>query len=74
VLALDQLGIPADARDQYLRVWALEQKTVTRVLTEAQIVKAVKLKLPGTSEVWGLQRLTSLGYDAADAALLLAGA
>lgn len=74
VLELDQLGIPADARDRYLRVWKLEQQTQTRLLSEAQIVKAVKLKLKGTSEAWGLTRLVELGYDASDALLLLQGA
>lgn len=74
VLELDQLGIPADARDRYLRVWKLEQQAQTRLLSEAQIVKAVKLKLKGTDEAWGLTRLVELGYDASDALLLLQGA
>lgn len=74
VLELDQLAVPADARDRYLRIWTLEQQVQTRLLSEAQIVKAVKLKLKGTSEAWGLVRLTDLGYDASDALLLLQGA
>lgn len=74
VLELDQLGIPANARDRYLRIWKLEQQATTRLLSEAQIIKAVKLKLKGTSEAWGLTRLVQLGYDASDALLLLQGA
>jgi hypothetical protein len=74
VLELDQLGIAATARDRYLKVWNLERAAATRQLTEAQIVKAIKLKLPGADDAWGLVRLTQLGYSTGDAALLLAGA
>lgn len=74
VLELDQLAVPADARDRYLKIWALEQKDTTRLLSEAQIVKAVKLKLPGASDAWALVRLVDLGYSPGDAELLLAGA
>lgn len=74
VLELDQLAVPADARDRYLRVWKLEQLAQTRLLSEAQIVKAVKLKLPGTDGAWGLARLIELGYSPGDAGLLLLGA
>jgi hypothetical protein len=74
VLELDQLGIAAAARDRYLKVWNLERAAATRQLTEAQILKAIKLNLPGADDAWGLVRLTQLGYSAGDAGLLLAGA
>lgn len=74
VLEINQLGIAPDARDRYLKIWNLERAAATRLLTEAQIIKAIKAHLPGTSDAWGLERLTQLGYDAGDALLLLAGA
>lgn len=69
---LDAIGIPAGNRDQLLHVWEIEQSAYTRILTPAQIVKAVKLDLITADQANA--RLVGLGYAADDAALLIAGA
>lgn len=66
---IDTLGLPADYKDQAFALWDLERTTVTKGLTPAQIVAAVKkgfLDPPG-----GLTRLTGQGYADDDAMLLL---
>jgi hypothetical protein len=68
---LDGVGIPSDNRDYLLNLWEIEQSAFVRVLTPAQIVKAVKTELITPDE--GLARLVALGYVSADAELLLAG-
>lgn len=69
---LDAAGIPATLRDQLLQVWTAERAAFTRSLTEAQVVKAHKLKLITDDDATG--RLTRMGYTPADAGLLLKGA
>lgn len=69
---LDALGIPTANRDYLLRVWDLEQSVNVRVLSEAEILKAVKKSLITPED--GLTRLQNLGYSADDATLLLEGA
>jgi hypothetical protein len=69
---LDAIGIPAPQRDFMLSLWDIELDANTRHLTEAQVVKAVKLQL--ITEAQGLARLVNMGYDTADADLLLKGA
>lgn len=69
---LDALGVPSDRRDFLLANWAVEAAANVRLLTPAQIVKAVKLQL--ISEDDGKARLDNLGYSADDASLLLQGA
>jgi len=70
--SLDALGVPSSRRDELLSIWGIEHNAFTRVLTEAQIVKAVKLKL--ITEQEGNDRLVVMGYNQVDAALLLGGA
>lgn len=69
---LDALGVPATQRDFLLMLWDIERGANTRTLTEAQIVKAVKLKLIDATD--GQQRLEMMGYNSIDAQLLLKGA
>lgn len=69
---LDGLGIPSGQRDQLLAVWSVEAQAYTRALTEAQVVKAVKTNLITPED--GAARLTAMGYNDIDAALLLDGA
>lgn len=69
---LDALGVPSANRDYLLRIWDLEQSVNVKVLSEAEIVKAVKKSLITADD--GLARLEGLGYSADDAALLLEGA
>jgi len=69
---LDAIGIPSQQRDQLLELWDIELGASARRLTEAQVVKAVKLTL--ITEADGTTRLVDMGYSAADAALLIGGA
>jgi hypothetical protein len=66
------LGIPTEQRDYLINLWNIEYGAYTRLLTEAQIVKAATDSL--ITEADGLQRLMNLGYNQVDAALLLKGA
>lgn len=70
--ALDSLGVPSAQRDYLLNLWTIEWETYTKQLTEAQIVKAVKLELITGDE--GQARLMNMGYNQTDADLLLGGA
>jgi len=70
--ALDAIGVVPSQRDTMLQLWTVEHDANVKVLTEAQIVKAVKLNLIDADE--GSARLVRMGYLEADAALLLAGA
>lgn len=67
--ALDELGIAATARDQYLAVWAIERSVTVKTLTEAQVHSAVKHQLMPIEA--GVQRLVDMGYSVDDATLLL---
>lgn len=69
---LDALGIDPAQRDGLLALWTIESEAFTRTLTEAQIVKAVKLQLITPDE--GTARLVNLGYNSGDATLLIEGA
>lgn len=69
---LDALGLPSANRDYLLSIWDLERSVNVRVLSEAEIVKAVKKSLITPDD--GLARLQNLGYSADDATLLLEGA
>lgn len=76
---LDNLGVPSAQRDQLLSVWSIEEQANVKVLSEAQIAKAVKDQLTlsdGTvvDETWGLNYLQQLGYNIDDATLLIEGA
>ena len=69
---LDALGVPSTQRDELMSAWNIEHAAYTKILTEAQIAKAVKLTLITPAD--GQQRLEDMGYSADDAALLLEGA
>jgi hypothetical protein len=70
--SLDALGVPSAQRDYLLNAWSVEWSAETRQLTEAQIVKAVKLQLITADD--GQTRLMNMGYNQTDADLLLEGA
>lgn len=69
---LNAIGISASQRDQLLKEWDIEHDANTKILTPAQVVKAVKLKLI-TPEA-GVERLMYDGYNKDDATLLIKGA
>jgi hypothetical protein len=66
---LDQLGIPHEQRDFALSGWKVDRAAHTKMLTEAQIVKASEVGLIDDADAEG--RLETLGYSHADARLLL---
>ena len=69
---LDALGVPSSNRDAMLAIWTVEADANVRLLTPAQIVKAVTNGLIQEDE--GLSRLQALGYSEGDANLLIQGA
>lgn len=69
---IDALGLPSTQRDQVIQLWTIEREANTRMLTEAQIVKAVGNQLITQEE--GMTRLVNAGFSEADAILLLEGA
>ena len=68
--ALDALAVPPARRDTLLNLWAIEQSTVTRDLTPAQIVSAAKKSIMDVPTAQA--RLVGQGYAASDAVTLLA--
>jgi hypothetical protein len=66
---LDSLGVPAGQRDHLIGLWTIEEAANVRVLTPAQIVKAVKKELITPDD--GGTRLMALGYSHDDAQMLL---
>lgn len=66
---LDAIGMQAVQRDYLLGMWELEESANTRVLTTAQVLKAVKDQTFTPDQ--GLERLTAMGYSADDAVVLL---
>lgn len=69
---LDALGVASDQRDYLLSLWDIEAAANVRLLTPAQIVKAVNTQLITPDD--GTARLVALGYSSGDASLLLQGA
>lgn len=69
---LNAVGVPTPQRDSLMKAWNIEHDAYTRVLTEAQVAKAVKLELLTADE--GIKRLVTMGYSLADAELLIGGA
>lgn len=69
---IDALNLPSTQRDQVIQLWTIEREANVRILTEAQIVKAVGNQLITQDE--GLARLMNAGFSQADAILLLEGA
>jgi len=70
VTALDAARVPPARRDTLLQLWTIEQQTVTRDLTPAQLVAAAKKGLMPPDDA--LARLVGQGYAESDAAVLLA--
>jgi hypothetical protein len=66
---LDKTGIPATERDYLLGIWDLERGTVTRQLTEAQVIRLMKKTFLTPEDA--LSRLIALGYSEDDATLLV---
>lgn len=67
---LDSLGLPPDFKDNAFTLWDLERTTVTKGLTQAQIVSAVKKGIMQPDEA--MARLTGQGYATEDAQIILA--
>lgn len=67
--ALDLLHIPASQRDDLMGLWQLEREANVKLLTPAEISKAVKLTYFTPEE--GITRLVRLGYSQDDASLLI---
>lgn len=67
--ALDRIGVPADARDDYMETWKVERDVSRPLLTTSQIQQAVKKGLIGPDA--GYTRLLEVGYDEADATILI---
>jgi hypothetical protein len=66
---LDTLGLPGDYKDATFQLWDLERTTVTKGLTTAQIVSAIKKGFMTPEE--GMTRLIGQGYASDDAQILL---
>lgn len=69
---LDAMEIPHQQRDTVLQIWQIEHDANVRTLTPAQIVKGVEGG--AITQQDGMNRLTGMGFNATDAALLLSGA
>jgi hypothetical protein len=69
---LNAIGLPSDQVTYLMNMWSIEQGAYTKLLTEAQIVKAVTDSLITAQD--GESRLIALGYSQGDADLLLNGA
>lgn len=69
---LSTAGAPTSQIAFLMSEWGIERQAFTRQLTEAQVVKAVKLQLLTPDQ--GATRLVNMGYTAEDAALLIEGA
>jgi hypothetical protein len=66
---LDRLGLPAQYKDTAFALWDIERTTVSKTLTTAQIVSAVKKDLLTPDDA--MARLVHAGYTSDDAAILL---
>lgn len=69
---LDGMGIPHQQRDSLLQLWQIEHDANVTQLTEAQILKALKLELISADDA--TTRLINRGYSSVDAVLLIEGA
>jgi hypothetical protein len=67
---LDAIGMKATQRNYLLGIWNLERTANVKVLTEAQVIRAIKLQNITPED--GYARLVKMGYSQADAALLIA--
>lgn len=67
--ALGSVGVTAQPAEAMVRIWSAELGATPRVLTDAQITRAVKLGILGEAE--GRRRLEADGWRARDAWILL---
>lgn len=72
VTTLDSLQVPNARRDTLISLWTIEQQTVTRDLTPAQLIAGAKKGIMPTEDA--LARLVGQGYADSDARVLLATA
>jgi hypothetical protein len=68
--ALDQLSLPHAQRDQLLLTWDLERGLYVHTLTPTQVASAMTQSILTEGEA--MEELTSMGYSAFDAWVLLA--
>lgn len=69
VAELDKLQVPAEQRNELLKLWEVEARARIKHLTEAQVIKAIKV---GVLEVEAAeQKLLGMGYTQEDAQLLI---
>lgn len=66
---LDRFGIPSQQRDDLIALWKLERTARVRVLTAAEVKKAVNKSVIDADA--GLQRLVDMGYSEDDAKIYL---
>lgn len=66
---LTDLGVPLEAQDHLLTLWGYEREDKVRLLTPAQVKKAVGSKL--LTDAQGITELEHLGFTAADARIFM---
>lgn len=66
---LDRLGLPPQYKDTSLALWDIERTTVSKTLTVAQVVSALKKNIITVGDA--LDRIERMGYTSGDAELLL---
>lgn len=66
---LDAIGMQASQRDYLISIWELEESANTKLLTEAQVIKAIKNQVFTPDQ--GIERLIAMGYSQDDAIVLL---
>lgn len=69
VMALDQLGIPADARDNMLQLWEAERAVNVRTLTPSEYRRALRRGI--IDEETAVRKLMELGYSEEDARIYI---
>lgn len=69
---LQEIGVPSGQIAYLLQIWTVEQSANVRLLTEAQVIKAMNNTLMTQDEA--LSYLMSMGYSQNDAQLLIDGA
>jgi hypothetical protein len=67
---LDELQLPAAARDRYMTLWGIEREALVRPLTLAQLTAAVKRGLLTIAEY--ATDLSTMGYSDRDVSILVA--
>jgi hypothetical protein len=66
---LDRVGVPATMKTQLITIWDIERESVSRTLTEAQVMQA--LKAQWLDEAGALARLVGMGYAPDDGVILI---